>query len=75
MAVNASLDKVSVNVLLNNGQTATGNVSTLSVNLGTLSTTGYDDQKAMNIVSMLGDCLSKPVYTTKRVNVYTLVEE
>ena len=74
MAVSSTTDKISVNVKLNNG-TSNGVVKTVTVSLGTLSTTGFDAQKAKNVVNLLGDCLSKPVYTIEKVEVSTLIEE
>ena len=73
MAVNEAVRKLSVNVKLNNG-TSAGVVKTVTVGLGGLSTTGWDGQKAMNVVSLLGDCLSKPVYSVEKVAVSTLTE-
>ena len=73
MAVTEGLSSVAVNVLLNNG-TSNGKVKTLTVSLSGLSTANYDNQKVMNIVSLLGDCLSKPVYSVKKVSVATLSE-
>ena len=74
MATTEALDKIAVNVKLNNG-TSQGVVKTVNVGLGTISTTGYDAQKAMNVVNALGDCLSKPVYTIQAQKTYTLTEE
>lgn len=73
MAVSSAVKKLSVNVKLNNG-TSGGVVKTVSLSLGNLKTTAFDAQKAMNIVSLLGDCLSKPVYTVEKVEVSTLTE-
>ncbi len=71
MAVSSVLDKISVNVQLNNG-TKDGKVKTLSVSLGTLNTARYDDQQAMNIAALLEPCFSKPVFEIKKVEVSTL---
>ena len=74
MAVSSAVKKVSVNIKLNNG-TTNGVVKTLSLSLGTLNKTSFDAQKAMNIVNLLGDCLSKPVYAVEKVEVSTLTED
>lgn len=74
MAAVSSLSKVTVNVQLNNG-TADGKVRTLSVSLGGLDLTHYEDTKAMNIANLLGECLEKPIYRVQKVAVSTLTNE
>lgn len=80
MAVNEAMSKVAIAVKLNNGTTASGAVSTLTVNLGSLNTAAFSDnvttanQKAMNIVALLGACTAKPVYTVQKVVTSTLVQ-
>ena len=69
---NTMLKKVSVNVKLNNGTDSQGNVKTVNVGLGTLSTTGFNADKALAVVSLLGPCLSKTVYAVEKVEVSTL---
>ena len=71
MAVVRDLNRVSVSMLLNNG-TKDGKVQTLSLGLGTLSTSGYDDQKAMNVATLLTPVLSKPVYNVQETKVSIL---
>ena len=71
MAVVSRLNKVSVAAQLNNG-TQDGKVKTLSLSLGSLNVSRYDDQKAMNIVNLLEPCLSKPVYEVQKVEVSKL---
>ena len=71
MAVVRDLNRVSVTLMLNNG-THDGKVQTRSLNLGTLSTSGYDDQKAMNVASLLTPVLSKPVYNVQETKVSVL---
>ena len=75
MAVNESVSKITVVVKLNNGNSSNGNLSLLSVSLPDISEPKYNAQKVMNIVTMLGDCLSKPVYATEKVMVSTLIDE
>ena len=74
MATVSNLTKVSVNTQLNNG-TIDGKVKTLGVSLGSLNITGYEDDKAMNIVNLLAQCLAKPVYSVQKVAVSTLTNE
>ena len=74
MAVTSSLEKVTVTNLLNNG-TKDGKIKTLSVSIGNLNTQHYDDQKAMNICTLLEPCFSKPVLEVKKTAVSRLTEE
>ena len=71
MVVSSSLEKVSVNIMLNNG-TKDGKIKTISVSLGGMNTQRYDDQKAMNIADLLEPCFSKPVLEVKKVAVSRL---
>ena len=66
MAVSSRMTKVTVTALLNNG-TQDGKVKTLSLSLGSLNISRYDDQKAMNIINILEPCLSKPIYEVQKV--------
>lgn len=74
MATVSNLTKVSVNTQLNNG-TVDGKVKTLSVSLGNLNVTRYEDDKAMNIANLLAQCLAKPLYQIQKVAVSTLSNE
>ncbi len=74
MAVTSTLKKVSVNVKLDNGTDALGNVKTVSVNLGNLSVQNFDAAKAMAIVNLLEPCFTKTVYSVEKVEVSTLEE-
>ncbi len=71
MAASSVLDKVSVKIQLNNG-TKDGKIKTLGVNLGQLNTSRYDDQKALNIASLLEPCFAKPVLEVKKTEVSTI---
>ena len=71
MAVVRELDKVNVAIKLNNG-TKDGKVQTVSVNLGSLSTDRYDDQKAVNIKDLLSPLFDKAVYAVQETKVSTL---
>lgn len=70
-AVVRDLNRVSVAAKLNNG-TKDGKVQTLNLSLGTLSTSGYDDQKAMNIVELMKPVISKDVYNVQETKVSIL---
>lgn len=74
MSVVSAIKKITVNVKLNNG-TKNGTVNTLTVSLGDMNEAGFDAQKVMNIVNVLGDCLDKPVYSIEKVEVSTLSED
>lgn len=74
MAVTSTMTRVTVKMLLNNGTDASGNIKTVSVSLGALSTTGYDDDKAMAVVAAIEPCLTKSVYSTKKTVDYTLTD-
>ena len=75
MAASSVLDKVQFNIMLNNG-TSSGMIKTLTVSLGGfgngLHSSRYDDQKALNIASLLEPCLAKPVLECKKVEVSTV---
>lgn len=71
MAVQSVLEKVSVTMRLNDG-TAGGKQKYVSSNLATLSTTRYNDQKAMDIVELMEPCLSKEVLAVKKTEVSNL---
>ena len=75
MAVTSTLEKAVVKMLLNNGTDASGNVKTVSVNLGSLSPTGYDDTKAMAVVTAVAACLSKTLYSVQKQMTYTMEAE
>lgn len=75
MAVTNTLTKVSVKMLLNNGvDPSTGVIKTVSVSLGSLSHTGYDDTKMMAVVGALSPCLTKSVYSVKKTMEYTVTD-
>lgn len=67
-----SLDRLNVNVELDNGTDAVGNTRTVSVSLGKLSKLNFDNDKALEIVSALGPCLSKYVVSVKKIQTFTL---
>lgn len=48
---------------LQNGTDASGNVKTVSLNLGSLDVANWDANKAMAIMTALQPCLSKTIYT------------
>lgn len=67
MSVTAVPTKVVGRILVNNGTTATGAVSTLSVSLGTLNLSAWDDQKAWNIADAYDTIADKSMYTVEKV--------
>ncbi len=71
MAVVSDLNKVSVALKLNNG-TKDGKVQTVSLSLGTLSKDRYDNQKALNIKSLLAPVLDKPILNVQETKVSLL---
>lgn len=72
MSVTSTIKKVSVSVKLDVGTTTTGKTKLASLNLGTLSKTGFDADKVMVIVNLLGACLNKTVYAVEKNEVSTL---
>ena len=75
MAVTTTLDKIAVRMNLNNGtDPSTGQIKTVSQNLGTLNPETYDAQKVMNIVEGLVPCLTKSVYSVQEVRTSTLTD-
>lgn len=74
MAAVTTLNKVSVNVKVNNGTTPTGTVKTLSVSLGSLNKDAFDADKAMAIVRLLEPCLEKALVSVEKVEVSTLTD-
>lgn len=75
MATTSTLTKVGVKMLLNNGtDSQTGEVKTVSVSLGSLSPSGYDDNKMMAVVNGIAPCLTKSVYKVKKTMEYDVTE-
>lgn len=76
MAVTTTKVKDVVQIKLNNGESeTTGKVSTLNVNLGTLSESGYTNEKAMVCVNALSVIFTKPLYTTYHVETTELEDD
>ena len=73
MAIISRLQSCKVAVLLNNG-TQNGKVKTLSVNLGAINTDRYNDQKAMNIVNLAGNCFDKNIYEVRKTEVSKITD-
>ena len=49
MAATTVVEKVAVNLKLNNGISPTGAVKTVTVSMGTMSDTGFDADKALAV--------------------------
>lgn len=69
---NTALKKVSVQMRLNNGTDSQGNVKTVSLNIGTLSTSGYNADKALAISQLISPCLAKSLVSVDEVKVSTI---
>lgn len=69
----ATLTKRLLQMALNNGSTSTGQVRTVNVSLGNVTTTdGYTDDKAVAIAMALMPCLDKTVYRINRIDTNSL---
>ena len=69
MAVTVTPKSLSVSLKLNNGTTDSGTIKTSSLSLGSMSTTAFDADKAMNIVAVLSPCLSKALVRVEKTSV------
>ena len=67
-----TLKKVSVNLKLENGTDAEGNMKYVSVSLGTLNKDNFDADKALAVVTVLAPCLSKTVGSVEKTATSTL---
>ena len=67
MAATTVVEKVAVNLKLNNGISPTGAVKTVTVSMGTISDTGFDADKALAVSRLIAACLEKTVYETVKV--------
>ena len=75
MAVITTLEKIAVKMLLNNGTDSQGNLKTVGVSLGSLSTSGYDASKVLAVVDAIEGCLTKTVSYVQEVRTSTLTED
>ncbi len=69
MAVETIAKAASVIMKLNNGVSPTGTVKTVSLNIGSLNKNyapATDDVKALAIVDLLCECISKSLYRVER---------
>lgn len=71
MATNTIVKNV-CQLRLNNGTDSQGNVKTVGINLGQLSPTGWDDDKALAIADKLEDCLTKTIVETYHITTASL---
>lgn len=74
MAITETALKDAVSMKLNNGTDASGNIKTVSVSIGSLSTASYDNSKAMAVVNAISPCLSKGVYEVRHTKETTLYD-
>ena len=68
----ATVKSIRVSILLDNGTDSQGNVKTVNVQLGNMSETNFDDDKALAVVSALAPCLRKTVISVEKTEVSTL---
>lgn len=69
---NAALKKVSVNLKLENGTDAYGNVKLINLSIGNLSKDTFDADKALAIAGLIEPCLSKAVSSVEKTEVSTI---
>lgn len=67
------LNKLAVQIKLNNGTSPTGLIKTKNVTLQNVSQTGYTPTLADNVVSSLSYLFEQSVYATNVVKTYELV--
>ncbi len=67
MAATATVTKVAINLLLNNGVSSTGSVRTLPVSLGKIDKDNIDLDKALALSDLVETCLTKSVYVVEKV--------
>lgn len=72
-AITETPTKEAIQIKLNDGSSG-GVIKTVNVNLGSLSVSGYDSQKVMNIIEYLAPCLSKTVYSVSHVRTSDLTD-
>lgn len=64
--------KISVNIKLDDGVDSQGNAKYVTISLGKISLTGYNQDKAVALVNLLTPCLDKTHHATEEVKVNTL---
>lgn len=67
-----TLKKVSVNIKVNAGTDSEGNIKTATISLGNMSELGFDDDKALAVVTALAPCLSKTITAVEKTKVETM---
>lgn len=75
MAATVTPTKVAVNLKLDAGTTASGDVRTVSVGLGNLSIQGFDAGKVLAVANLIEPCLSKSIYLIEKVETSRIDEE
>ena len=73
MAVENIVNKISVNMKLNNG-TKDGKTVTVNQALPTMSLAAYDDDKAMTVIDAITPCLEKTLNGVEKVVTSKLVK-
>lgn len=67
-----TVSSVKVSCKLNNGTSASGAIKTVSVGIGTLSVSGYDQSKAYAVALALSYCLNKTLVSVYELQSATL---
>ena len=67
MAATTIVEKVAVNLKLNNGTTTSGAIKTVTVSMGKMSDTGFDAEKALAVSRLIAPCLAKSLFETQKV--------
>ncbi|MBQ3653676.1 MAG: hypothetical protein II954_04590 [Synergistaceae bacterium] len=75
MAATVTPTKVAVNLKLDAGTTASGDVKTVNVGLGKLSVQSFNADKALAIANLIEPCLSKSIYILEKVETSRIDEE
>lgn len=75
MAIQETLTGVKANLKLNNGIDSQGRAKTVSQSMGTMSVTGWENQKAWNVLEKLVSCLQLTLADFESVKTSTLTEE
>ena len=75
MATTETLSSVKCVCKLEDGETASGSIRTVNVNLGTLSPSSWDADKAMRIAGALTNVFSKTIYSVVKSTDAVLEDE
>ena len=68
----ATPEKMKVYLKLRNGYSADGSVNTISINMGSMSLSNFDVNKAFAIAALLEPCLDRAIYRIEKVETSTI---